>query len=88
MAYVEEVLPEEPIQNPLEHLLFIVPNNWDPPTYFLGESNQRAIETQHSDKNDGQAMEFPICYVEEEIPSEVDVAATSAEGEFSMKVDH
>jgi hypothetical protein len=32
MAYVEEVIPEEPIQIPLESLLFTVPENWQPPS--------------------------------------------------------
>jgi hypothetical protein len=34
MAYVEEVVPKEPFQFPLESILFIVPNNWHPPNQF------------------------------------------------------
>lgn len=38
MAYVEEVVPEEPIQDPPKHLLFIIPDNWDSPTCFMDET--------------------------------------------------
>jgi hypothetical protein len=31
MAYVEEIAPDESIQNYSENLLFTVPDNWDPP---------------------------------------------------------
>jgi hypothetical protein len=34
MAYVEEVIPEEPIQFPPESLLFIFLDNWKPPNQF------------------------------------------------------
>jgi hypothetical protein len=38
MAYVEEVIPEEPLQFPLESLLFTVPENWQPPSHFSAEA--------------------------------------------------
>jgi hypothetical protein len=44
MAYVEEVFPEEPIQVPPEHLLFTVPDNWQPPSNFLEEATMAATE--------------------------------------------
>jgi hypothetical protein len=34
MAYVEEVIPKEHIHFPLKSLLFIVPDNWHPPSQF------------------------------------------------------
>jgi len=68
MTYVEEVSPKEPIQNPPEHLLFTVPDNWNLPTYLLGEAKLLAIGTLHSHKEGDQTEEPTTCYVEEEIP--------------------
>jgi hypothetical protein len=45
MAYVEEIVPEEPIQVPPEHLLFTVPDNWDLPTCFLEEARPQGSYT-------------------------------------------
>jgi hypothetical protein len=73
MAYVEEVFPEEPIQVPPEHLLFTVPDNWQPPSHFLEEDTMVAIEKQQgSDTGEEKFDEFPTCYIEEEIPEELD----------------
>jgi hypothetical protein len=44
MAYVEEVIPEEPLQLPLESLLFTVPENWQPPSHFSVKFTAPAIE--------------------------------------------
>jgi hypothetical protein len=44
MAYVEETAPDEPIQNCPEHLLFTVPDNWNPPTVFGNETKLPAPE--------------------------------------------
>jgi hypothetical protein len=68
MAYVEEVFPEEPIQAPLEHLLFTVPDNWQPPSNLLGETTMDATgEQQERNTGEAQLEEFPTCYIEEEI---------------------
>jgi hypothetical protein len=42
MAYVEEVIPKEPLQIPLESLLFTVPENWQPPSNFSAEATAPA----------------------------------------------
>ena len=88
MAYVEEIFPEEPIQAPPEHLLFTVPDNWNPPTCFSGEVELKAIGTLQSHKKDDHTDEPTTCYVEEEIPEAVDETVTLGVGEFSMDADH
>jgi hypothetical protein len=72
MAYVEEVILEEPIQIPPESLLFTVPENWQPPSSFPEEDTKSAT-TAHHDTNTMEAKmeEFHICYVEEEFPEEL-----------------
>jgi hypothetical protein len=67
MAYVEEVFLEEPIQAPPEHLLFTVPDNWQPPSDFREEAFLAATEEQQARDTE----EFPTCYIEEEIPEEL-----------------
>jgi hypothetical protein len=47
MAYVEEVILEEPIQIPLKSLLFIVPENWQPPSNFFVEDTKPATASHH-----------------------------------------
>jgi hypothetical protein len=54
MAYVEEEILEEPIQVPLESLLFIVSNDWQPPSH--NPATTRAPST----------MEGATCIIEEE----------------------
>jgi hypothetical protein len=89
MSYVEEIFLEEPIQAPLEHLLFTVLDNWNLPTCFLGEVELKATGTLHScHRKDDQIEEPTTCYVEEEITEAVDATVTSSAGEFSMDVDH
>jgi hypothetical protein len=69
MAYVEEVFPEEPIQAPPKHLLFTVPDNWQPPSSLLGEVTKAAtVEQQGHNTMEAQLDEFPTCYIEEEVP--------------------
>jgi len=48
MAYVEEVISEESIQTPPEHLLFTVPDSWNPPTCFPRETTMHATREKHS----------------------------------------
>jgi hypothetical protein len=72
MAYVEEVTPEEPIQIPPESLLFIVPENWQPPSSFPEEYTKPTTTTHHYTNTMEEKMkEFHICYVEEEFPEEL-----------------
>jgi hypothetical protein len=68
MAFVEEVLPEEPLQIPPEPLLFTVPENWQPSSSLPGEVTKAVtVESQgHSTME-----EFPTCYIEEEFPEEL-----------------
>jgi hypothetical protein len=70
MAYVEEVIPEEPIQDPPEHLLFTVPDNWDPPSDFRAEASMPVTKKQHDGENELTQEEFSTCFIEEEIPEE------------------
>jgi hypothetical protein len=84
MAYVEEVILDEPIQIPLEPLLFTVPENWQPPSN-LPEEAIKAVNAEHQDHNtmEEQLEEFHICYVEEEFQEDLlhmasqDVALTA-----------
>jgi hypothetical protein len=70
-TFVEDLIPEEPIQLPPESMLFTVPENWQPPTIFP-EDETRAITTAHHNTGtmDSRMEEFPICYVEEELSKE------------------
>jgi hypothetical protein len=63
MSYVEEMFLEELIQVPPEHLLFTVPDNWNPPTCFPGEVTMEAIGETH--RGDDKMEEPPTCYIEE-----------------------
>jgi hypothetical protein len=64
-AYVEEIYLDESIQNYPENLLFMVPDNWDPPAYFGKEAIPLAPRTTHGPKEDAPAEEFTTCYMEE-----------------------
>jgi hypothetical protein len=66
MAYVEEVIPEEPLQIPLESLLFTVPENWQPPSNFSAEATAPATEVRHCTNTMEEAEEVHTCIVEEE----------------------
>jgi hypothetical protein len=67
MAYVEEVIPEEPIQIPLESLLFTVPENWQPPSNFFVEDTKPATAAHHDTNTmEEKIEEVHICIVEEE----------------------
>jgi hypothetical protein len=65
MAYVEEEIPEEPIQFPPESLLFTVPDNWQPPSQF--PTSTSASGTIHQAQ---EAREETTCIIEEEFPEE------------------
>jgi hypothetical protein len=88
MAYVEEIFPEEPIQVPPEHLLFIVPDNWNPPTCFPGEVTMEATGAQQNHHRGADQMEEPpTCYIEEETLEVMDTQETTRAGELSSGTD-
>jgi hypothetical protein len=70
-TFVEEVIPEEPIQLPPESMLFTVPENWQPPTSLPGEETHAITAAHHSTGTmESRMEEFHIFYVEEELPEE------------------
>jgi hypothetical protein len=42
MTYVEEVFSKDPIKAPPEHLLFTLPDKWQPPSMLLVETTMDA----------------------------------------------
>jgi hypothetical protein len=66
MAYMEEIIPDEPIQDYLDHLLFTVPENWNPPTDFGNYGKLPTPRISHSRREDDPAKDFTICYIKEE----------------------
>ena len=68
MAYVEEITLDKPIQDYPEHLLFTIPDNWNPHTNFGNKAKTPATEISHSHRENYPAEEFTTCYVEEEVP--------------------
>jgi hypothetical protein len=81
MAYVEEIVPDKPIQVPPEHLLFTVPDNWDLPTCFVNDAKPQVPGMTHSHKEDDPAGEYTTCHVEEEFPGNTEEKANSTSGE-------
>jgi hypothetical protein len=78
MAYIEEIIPDEPIQVPPAHLLFTVPENWNPPTCFPGETTQLATKNHHgSQRGEAQLVDFPPCYIIEEILADLEAEPTT-----------
>jgi hypothetical protein len=65
MAYVEDVILEEPIQVPRESLLFIVPENLQPPSHIPASTSASAIIWQAQ-----ETREETTCIIEEEFPKE------------------
>jgi hypothetical protein len=65
MAYVEEIPPEESIQNYSESLLFMVSDNWDPPACFGADAMTPVPRAEHGPRGT-PAEEFTPCFVEEE----------------------
>jgi hypothetical protein len=79
MAYVEEVIPEEPLQVPPESLLFTVPDNWQPPSHFSAE----AIAPD-TDRPVREAKEAYTCIVEEEEFLHLDSQDATLPGDFKI----
>jgi hypothetical protein len=89
MEYVEEVFLEEPIQAPPEHLLFTVPDNWQPPSCLLGETTMDATGVQqHHNNREDQMEEFPTCYIEEETSEALDSQEVARADEHFMVIDN
>jgi hypothetical protein len=80
MAYVEEITPDEAMQNYPEHSLFTVPDNWNPHTDFGNEAKTPATEISHGHRANHPAEEFTTCYVEEEVPCSADAKADPPSG--------
>jgi len=72
MAYVEEIVPDESIQDYSEHLLFTIPDNWDHPTCFGKDVEPPAPRTTHGHMEEDPVKEFTICYVEEELQDDTE----------------
>jgi hypothetical protein len=69
--FLEEVILEEPIQLSLDSMLFMVPENWQPPTSLPGEETQAITTAHHSTGTmESRMEEFHIFYVEEELLEE------------------
>lgn len=81
MAYVEETVPDERIQDYSEHLLFTVPDNWDPPTCFENDAKPPAPGMTHSSRENDPAEDYTSCYVEEELPDNTEEKANTTSGE-------
>jgi hypothetical protein len=81
MVYVEETVPDEPIQDYPEHLLFIVPDNWDPPTNVGNDAKPPAPGMTHSSREDDLAEDYTTCYVEEEFLDNTEEKANTISGE-------
>jgi len=77
MAYVVEEIPEGGIPESIpEHLLFTVPENWNPST-DLGRGRQTSlVGEQAAFKGDDIEGHQFTCYIEEELPSAADGEAT------------
>ena len=80
MAYMEETVPDEPIQDYPEHLLFTVLYNWNPPTDFGSEAKLPAPGISHSRREDYPAEHFTIFYVKEEFPDNTNEKANPTSG--------
>jgi hypothetical protein len=66
MAYVEEIPLEESLQNIAESLLFMVPDNWNPPTCFGADAMTPGPRAEHG-PNETRVEEFTPLFVEEEM---------------------
>jgi hypothetical protein len=81
MAYVEEIFPDEPIQDYPEHLLFTVLDNWDPPTCFWNDSKPPAPRSTNDPREDDPTEECTTCYVEEEFSHDTKEKINTISGE-------
>jgi hypothetical protein len=87
MAYVEIFFSEEPIQFPPEHLLFTVPKNWNPPTYFPGEVTTETTEPQQNHHREVNQMEEPpTFYIDEETLEAMEMQKIARVGELSSAI--
>jgi hypothetical protein len=83
MAYVEEEILEERIQFPPESLLFIVSDNWKPPSHIPASASTPAIFQQAQ-----EAMEEATCIIEKELLEEflhLDCVATIQNIDFAAE---
>jgi hypothetical protein len=69
MAYVEEITLDEDMQSYLNLPIFIVPDNWNPPTNFGTDDKISPSSKQLGSSATRLAEEFTTCYVEEETSS-------------------
>jgi hypothetical protein len=72
MAYVEDIFSEENVQAPPEHLLFTMLDNWQPTSHFREEdTSTTSVKKLGSNIGTKNCVDFPICYIEEELPEEM-----------------
>jgi hypothetical protein len=71
MAYVVEEIPEGGVPESIpEHLLFTVPENWNPPSDFGQGRRPSSAGDMAAPKADCTEAPYPTCYIEEELPSD------------------
>jgi hypothetical protein len=71
MAYVVEETPEGGVPESIpEHLLFTVPENWNPPSDFGQGRRPLAAGEMAAPKADYTEAPYSTCYIEEEEPSD------------------
>ena len=69
MAYVVEEIPEGGIPDSIpEHLLFTVPENWNPSTDFGQGRQHSSVVERAAPKDDCTEAPHSTCYIEEELP--------------------
>jgi hypothetical protein len=68
MAYVDEEIPEGGVESIPEHLLFTVPENWNPPSDF--GQDRRPSFAGNPTAPSATCIEalYPTCYIVEELP--------------------
>jgi len=80
MAYIEEIISNKPTQVPPSHLLFIVPENWNSPTFSPGETTQLATKNHHGSRRvESQLIDFSHCNIIEEILVDLEAEPTIRE---------
>jgi hypothetical protein len=76
MAIVEEVIPDEGMESPPAHTLFMVPENWNPRSHFGLDSTPGMASGTSNHGDNSKEEPYPPCYVEEEVPPEPTEAET------------
>jgi hypothetical protein len=71
MAYVEEIPLEDAMQSYPKLPLFIVSDNWNPPTEFGSDDKPPPTGNLLGPKVNSLEEHFTTCYVEEETPSRI-----------------